>query len=252
MGTGLPSTKRGTAASGLASKAVWRLHAAGQNCGEYSPSSMDGGYQAGTGSSGCRLAGWDCRHPKTRLDGAPLYWEERTVRFGQLFNLAGMKPRSTPPRRVGWPVFSRLYEAAAYAKMGTANRLPREAGKSRMGEVGGPPLSTGTGGGLGNGTASPLRRLSGYVEPVGGAMGGSINGKFMANQMVMRWGVADDGDTDWGICVRPTATSFPPEPRAGMFGGLSSGGDRICDEWAGRLLVLGSRDGPDDTRGGRR
>jgi formylglycine-generating enzyme required for sulfatase activity len=110
--------------------------------------------------------------------------------------------------REKYPVVHIAYDdAAAYAKW-AGKRLPREQ-----------EWETGAGAVDGTGqvwewTASPYVAYPGYREPAGAI--GEYNGKFMANQMVLRGGCAA---TPPGH-VRTTYRNFFPPDARWMFGGL--------------------------------
>jgi ergothioneine biosynthesis protein EgtB len=167
------------------------------NCGEYLSFIDDGGYRR---PEFWLSAGWDC--VTQRGWTAPLYWEKDGAGW-QLFTLAGMKPvnPAEPVCHVS------AYEAAAYAKW-AGNRLPRE----QEWEVGAAAVH-GTGE-VWEWTASPYVAYPGYVEPEGAI--GEYNGKFMANQMVLRGGCMA---TPMGHMRTTYRNFFPPDARW-MFGGL--------------------------------
>jgi hypothetical protein len=145
-------------------------------------------------------AGWDC--VGQREWQAPLYWE-RDGDGWQVFTLSGLKPVD-PVQPV---CHVSAYEAAAFAKW-AGKRLPREQ-----------EWETGAGAVEGIGqvwewSASPYVAYPGYREPAGAI--GEYNGKFMANQMVLRGGCAA---TPVGHMRTTYRNFFPPDARW-MFGGL--------------------------------
>ena len=167
------------------------------NCGEYLAFMEDGGYRR---PEFWLSAGWDsvCQ----RGWQAPLYWE-RDGEGWQVFTLSGMT--AIDPNQPVCHVSG--YEAAAYAKW-AGKRLPREQ-----------EWETGAGavediGQVWEWTASPYVAYPGYREPAGAI--GEYNGKFMANQMVLRGGCAA---TPPGH-VRTTYRNFFPPDARWMFGGL--------------------------------
>lgn len=167
------------------------------NCGEYLAFIDDGGYQR---SELWLSAGWDCVSQRDWT--APLYWEKDGEDW-QVFTLAGMQPvdRDAPVCHVS------AYEAAAFAKW-AGKRLPRE----QEWEIGAEAVQ-----GIGQvweWTASPYIAYPGYREPEGAI--GEYNGKFMANQMVLRGGCVATPADHMRITYR---NFFPPDARW-MFGGL--------------------------------
>ena len=185
-------------------------------CGEYEAFIADGGYRR---PEFWLSAGWDC--VKQRGWDAPLYWHEDGI-----FTLAGLRPR-----RAEEPVCHvSFYEAAAYAKW-AGKRLPREAEwEIAAGDVAldGNMLEDGllqpapaAGGGLTQmigdvweWTASPYVAYPGFREPAGAI--GEYNGKFMANQMVLRGGCAATPRDH----IRSTYRNFFPPDARWMFGGI--------------------------------
>ena len=180
---------------------VWldpfRLASRPTSCGEYLAFIDDGGYRR---PEFWLSAGWECVNQ--RGWEAPLYWEKRDGGW-HVFTLSGLqslKP-SEPVCHVS------AYEAAAFAKW-AGRRLPREAewetaaaalqGRGQVWEW----------------TASPYVAYPGYREPPGAI--GEYNGKFMANQMVLRGGCsATPADH-----IRTTYRNFFPPDARWMFGGI--------------------------------
>jgi ergothioneine biosynthesis protein EgtB len=157
----------------------------------------DGGY---TRPEYWLSAGWDC--VKGRGWDAPLYWEKRGGHW-HVFTLHGMAPM-----RAEDPVCHvSAYEAAAYAKW-AGHRLPREAEWESAADA---LDGTGT---VWEWTASPYVAYPGFREPPGAV--GEYNGKFMANQMVLRGGC---NATPQGH-IRPTYRNFFPPDARWMFGGI--------------------------------
>jgi ergothioneine biosynthesis protein EgtB len=166
-------------------------------CGEYMDFIDDGGYHR---PAFWLSAGWDC--VSQRGWQAPLYWERDSANWN-VFTLEG-------PRRVeaAEPVCHVSgYEAAAYAKW-AGKRLPRE----QEWETGADALS-----GVGEvweWTASPYVAYPGFREPPGAI--GEYNGKFMANQMVLRGGCSATPSDH----IRTTYRNFFPPDARWMFGGI--------------------------------
>lgn len=166
-------------------------------CGDYLAFIDDGGYRR---SEFWLSAGWDCVNQRGWQ--APHYWQKEGQDW-HVFTLHGMKPVDPvePVCHVS------AFEAAAYAKW-AGKRLPRE----QEWEIAAGSLS-----GVGQvweWTASPYIAYPGFCEPAGAI--GEYNGKFMANQMVLRGGCAF---TPPGH-VRPTYRNFFPSDARWMFGGL--------------------------------
>jgi ergothioneine biosynthesis protein EgtB len=162
-------------------------------CGEYQSFIDDGGYRR---AEFWLSAGWDVVNQRGWQ--APLYWHEDSV-----FTLGGLRPR-----RAEEPVCHvSFYEAVAYAKW-AGKRLPREAEwECAVADLDGT-------GEVWEWTASPYVAYPGYSEPSGAI--GEYNGKFMANQMVLRGGCIA---TPRGH-VRPTYRNFFPPDARWMFGGI--------------------------------
>jgi ergothioneine biosynthesis protein EgtB len=167
------------------------------SCGEYLAFMEDGGYRR---PEFWLSAGWDCANQRGWQ--APLYWEEGGDGW-QVFTLAGLQPlqASEPVCHVS------AFEAAAYAKW-AGKRLPREqeweTGADQLKQVGE----------VWEWTASPYIAYPGYREPAGAI--GEYNGKFMANQMVLRGGCAATPSDH----IRTTYRNFFPPDARWMFGGI--------------------------------
>jgi ergothioneine biosynthesis protein EgtB len=166
-------------------------------CGEFMAFMDDGGYRR---PELWLSAGWDC--VSQRGWTAPLYWEQEGKDW-KVFTLAGLRP--IDPDQPVCHVSG--YEAAAFAKW-AGKRLPREQeweiAASRLDDVGQ----------VWEWTASPYVAYPGYREPDGAI--GEYNGKFMANQMVLRGGCFA---TPRGHMRTTYRNFFPPDARW-MFGGL--------------------------------
>ncbi len=167
------------------------------NCGEYLAFIEDGGYRR---PEFWLSAGWDC--VGQRGWEAPLYWEMKDGRW-HVFTLSGL--RALQPSEPVCHVSA--FEAAAFAKW-AGRRLPREAEWEKAA-----PSLQGTGE-VWEWTASPYVAYPGYREPPGAI--GEYNGKFMANQLVLRGG---SSATPAGH-VRTTYRNFFPPDARWMFGGI--------------------------------
>ena len=167
------------------------------SCSEFVGFIEDGGYRR---PEFWLSAGWDC--VRQRDWQAPLYWEQRDGAW-MIYTLSGLErlDLSRPVCHVSG------FEAAAFAKW-AGKRLPREA----EWEVAAPSLD-----GVGEvweWTASPYVAYPGYREPPGAI--GEYNGKFMANQMVLRGGCAA---TPQGHAHTTYRNFFPLDARW-IFGGI--------------------------------
>ena len=189
-------------------------------CGEYAAFIADGGYRR---PEFWLSAGWDC--VTQRGWQAPLYWHGDGDHWN-VFTLSGLRPM-----RAAEPVCHvSLYEAAAFAKW-AGKRLPREAewelASADVALVGNmlederlhPVAAQGEGlvqmiGDVWEWTASPYVAYPGYREPPGAI--GEYNGKFMANQMVLRGGCAATPRDH----IRTTYRNFFPPDARWMFGGI--------------------------------
>jgi ergothioneine biosynthesis protein EgtB len=189
-------------------------------CGEYAAFIEHGGYRR---PEFWLSAGWDC--VTQRGWEAPLYWE-RDGNGWQVFTLHGLRRMQAddPVCHVS------AYEAAAYAKWAN-KRLPRESewevaaadvaltGNLLDSGLLNPAPASGEGlaqmiGDVWEWTASPYIAYPGYREPAGAI--GEYNGKFMANQMVLRGGCAATPRDH----IRTTYRNFFPPDARWMFGGI--------------------------------
>ncbi len=193
-------------------------------CGEYLAFIADGGYRRpewwlSEGWASVQREAWE----------APLYWRREGLDW-TLFTLSGRREvqPSEPVCHVSY------YEADAFARW-SGKRLPTEAeweiaaldakiaATGNLLESGAlhPRAAPGNGVGLQQmigdvweWTASPYTAYPGYRPPAG--VIGEYNGKFMANQMVLRGGAAI---TPAGH-VRPTYRNFFPPGSRWAFGGI--------------------------------
>lgn len=167
------------------------------SCGEYLAFIEDGGYRR---PEFWLSAGWEC--VRQHDWSAPLYWENDGSGW-QVFTLSGLQPLD--PAQPVCHVSG--FEAAAFAKW-AGKRLPREAEWETAASA---VLDVGV---VWEWTASPYVAYPGYREPDGAI--GEYNGKFMANQMVLRGGCAA---TPVGHIRSTYRNFFPPDARW-MFGGI--------------------------------
>ncbi len=180
-------------------------------CGEYLAFVEDGGYRT---PSLWMADGWDM--VQARDWAAPLYWRRRDGAW-EVFTLYGDQPLdpTEPVCHVSW------YEADAFARW-AGKRLPDEQEWEAMAARLDAPGTMTSGNLLGNGlrhpcpgrftgngpwkmfgdvwewTRSPFVPYPGYRRP-SGAVGEAVNGRFMANRMVLRG----------GSCVTPFDLATP-------------------------------------------
>jgi ergothioneine biosynthesis protein EgtB len=171
--------------------------------GEFLAFVEDGGYRR---PEYWLSAGWECVNQREWQ--GPLYWE-KTAGQWRIFTLGGSNPLlpAAPVCHVSF------YEAAAFAKW-AGKRLPREAEWETV------SASLQGVGEVWEWTASPYVAYPGYREPEGAI--GEYNGKFMANQMVLRGGCLA---TPPGHARSTYRNFFPPDARW-MFGGIRLAEDR--------------------------
>jgi ergothioneine biosynthesis protein EgtB len=169
------------------------------SCGEYLAFIDDGGYRR---PEFWLSAGWDCVNQRDW--SAPLYWQKHGTGW-QVFTLSGLQPLdpAVPVCHVSG------FEAAAFAKW-AGKRLPRET-EWEVAALAGAVEDVGI---VWEWTASPYVAYPGYREPEGAI--GEYNGKFMANQLVLRGGCSA---TPAGH-MRPTYRNFFPPDARWMFGGI--------------------------------
>ena len=188
--------------------------------GEYTAFIHDGGYRR---PEFWLSAGWECVNQRGWQ--APLYWQPDGAGWA-VFTLAGLRQvRGDEP-----VCHVSLYEAAAFAKW-AGKRLPREveweiaaacvALDGNLMEDGHyhPLPAHGEGlaqmiGDVWEWAASPYIAYPGYREPPGAI--GEYNGKFMANQMVLRGGCVATPRHH----IRTTYRNFFPPDARWMFGGI--------------------------------
>lgn len=189
-------------------------------CEEYAAFIDDGGYRR---PEFWLSAGWECVNQRGWQ--APSYWRKDGADW-HVFTLTGLHSMN-PDEPVCHVSF---YEAAAFAKW-AGKRLPREAewelGAADVALDGNmmddghynplPARSDGLAQMIGDAwewTASPYVAYPGYREPPGAV--GEYNGKFMANQMVLRGGCAATPRDH----IRTTYRNFFPPDARWMFGGI--------------------------------
>ncbi|WP_420457423.1 ergothioneine biosynthesis protein EgtB [Rubrivirga sp.] len=204
-------------------------------CGDYLAFMADGGYDA---TPLWLSLGWATRVEREWTE--PFYWEERDGEWWH-YTLAGMRPveHDEPVTHLSY------FEADAYARWAGA-RLPSEAewevaARTVWDGTGDAPGSFADAGRLHPAPAEPaggdgalaaepaLRQMFGEVwqwthsqyspypgyRPVAGALG-EYNGKFMANQFVLRGGSVATSRSH----IRPTYRNFFPPEATWQFTGL--------------------------------
>ena len=142
------------------------------NCGEYLAFIEDGGYRR---PEFWLSAGWDCVNQ--RGWSAPLYWEQDGDELARLHPVGPAAARSAEP-----VCHVSVYRGRRLRQMGG------QAPAARGGVGGGRLGARRTPASVWEWTASPYVAYPGYREPAGAI--GEYNGKFMANQMVLRGGCA--------------------------------------------------------------
>ncbi|HEV2547353.1 MAG TPA: ergothioneine biosynthesis protein EgtB [Stellaceae bacterium] len=191
-------------------------------CGEFQAFIEDGGYRRADlwlsdGWATVQQRGW----------AAPLYWRHDAADEWSLFTLAG-RCALDPAEPVSHVSF---YEADAFARW-CGKRLPSEAewevaaaeagvsssDAAASGACHPAPASGGDGlqqmmGAVWQWTASPYVGYPGYRAPLGAI--GEYNGKFMANQMVLRGSAAITPEGHARVTYR---NFFPPASRWAMSG----------------------------------
>lgn len=174
----------------------FRIAAAPVTAGEWRAFMADGGYRdprwwLSDGWAACQREGWS----------APLYWRDEGAGEWSRFTLTGRRP-------VDWdaPVCHvSFYEADAYARW-AGQRLPSEFEWERA--FGTAEPAAGQCGAVWEWTASPFAPYPRF-RPAAGAPG-EYNGKFMANQFVLRGGSCA---TPAGHLRGTYRNFFPPEAR---------------------------------------
>ncbi len=168
------------------------------NCGEYLAFIEDGGYRR---PEFWLSAGGDCVNQRGWT--APLYWEKDGAGLARLHPVGPAAARSRQHRSVT-SAASRPPPSPSGRASACRARREWEAGASALEDTGI----------VWEWTASPYVAYPGYREPAGAI--GEYNGKFMANQMVLRGGCSA---TPAGH-MRPTYRNFFPPDARWMFGGI--------------------------------